>query len=717
MEKEFYIEQEKVTLNQSFAATLFLAGIPVILILSLLDLFVTPENFRRFLIYRAVTALIFVLFYFVIRLKRQKSFQIATIILATFVVSAMVELMILSLGGHQSIYYAGMIIVLIFIFGFLPLFSFKITFLLALIAYSTYVLPILLFDHITNIQVFVSNNVFLLASISIGVMWRHYNDKLLISKLSLEYDLSQEKERLKEYSTHLEELVAQRTRELAISEQKYRGLFDNASDGVAVYDTSGAIINVNHKFCEQHGFPVDALIGTNIRTFEADKDDQKKDERIRRIAGGESLIYEARHVHRTGDTILFEVSAKALDIGGHTYIQAFHRDISDKKRIQEQLFQSQKMDSIGMLAGGIAHDFNNVISAIIGHIELMGLLGNLDAEARKRLAVIESSSRRASQMITRLLRFARKESMEKQPINLNSVVADTYELIGKTLSNKNVKVSLELDETIPAFMGDANQMEQVIINLMVNAGDSMPSGGMINVKTAFREIGVEASTIHPLLVPKAYLELTISDTGTGIPDNIRNRIFDPFFTTKDRGKGTGLGLAMVYGIIKEHEGVITVAGRPGKGTAFTVYVPAAQAGQMAQTRPAESGENKKGGILVIEDNREMLLFVAETVKSLGYEVRSVNNAVVALQIFKEHSPDISLVITDIFMPLIDGRDLVKNIKSIKPSIKIISMSAYQIEEFVKQDSPVDAFLRKPFGRLELISEVNKLMQPSRYLHT
>jgi len=719
MTKDQYIQSELLKMMSYWGTVAMSAGIVVTLSLSLLDYFVAASHFREFFMYRVACAsfiAVLLLFHAQDIVKRSPTLQFSIFALVTIDVSVMVSAMILSFGGHQSIYYAGYFIILIYALGFVPFFSLKQTVFFAVLTYSIYLIPILLFDQITDIRLFVNNNVFLLATAVTAILWRHYNDKLIHRNLSLEYDLSQDKEKLREYSTQLKDLVAQRTKELAISEQKYRGLFDNASDGVAVYDSSGIIINVNQKFCEQHGFPADSLIGTNIRVFDAGRDDSEKEERIKRIADGESLIYEARHTRRNGETILLEISAKALHIDGHVYIQAFHRDISDKKRLQEQLFQSQKMDSIGMLAGGLAHDFNNVISAIIGHIELLSEHDNLDTDARHRLAIIESSSRRASKMISRLLKFARKGAIDIQPIDLNAIVRDTYELISKTLSGRKVEVILDLDKTIPALMGDANQLEQVIMNLMVNAGDAMPSGGVVTVKTDFREIGREASYIHPLLTSGPYEILTVSDTGIGIPDNIRDKIFDPFFTTKEQGKGTGLGLAMVYGIVKEHKGVITVASVPGKGTSFNIYIPASQVQLPSWSSFSDFNETAKGSILIIDDDMEMLSFVSETVQSLGYTVKSSNNALFALQMFKENSADIVLVITDIFMPLIDGRELVKNMKSINSSIKVIAMSGYQIEDFVRQDSPVDAFLCKPFGKTELIAAIQRLMQPSRFVN-
>lgn len=710
-----YINERLEEITQFWLGRSALIGSVIFLLLGVMDYYATPENFDKFLTYRLIISFLLLGIYLINRVKRNIYYQYGLLLVGIIGSALAIELMILSFGGHKSYYYAGMNVLIIAVLGFVPL-RLGMSLICAGVIYGIYLVPILLLERITEPVYFIISNAFMLSIFFIAIGGRIFNQKSIMNELSLQFELSVDKEQLQKHSTQLEDLIAQRTKELAISEQKYRGLFDNASDGVAVYDSSGIIINVNQKFCEQHGFPVDSLIGTNIRVFDAGKDDLEKEVRIKRIADGESLIYEARHVRRNGETILFEISAKALHIDGNIYIQAFHRDISDKKRLQEQLFQSQKMDSIGMLAGGLAHDFNNVISAIIGHIELLGEHDNLDADARSRLGIIESSSRRASKMISKLLKFARKGAIDIQPVDLNSVVRDTYELISKTLSGKKAEVSLQLDETIPALMGDANQIEQVIMNLMVNAGDAMPSGGVITVNTYSREIGREASFVHPLLTPGPYVILTVSDTGTGIPDDIRDRIFDPFFTTKDQGKGTGLGLAMVYGIVKEHKGVITVESQTGKGTAFNVYIPASKVLFPVQSLFSDFNEKTRGSVLVIDDHNDMLSFVSETVESLGFTVKSTNNAIFALQIFKENAVDIALVITDIFMPLIDGRDIARNIKAIKPSIKVIAMSGYQIEDFVRQDSPVDAFLRKPFDKIELIAAVQKLMQPSRSIH-
>lgn len=708
MDKEKYIEQEKLNLNQSFAATLFLAGIPVILLLSILDYFVTPDNFRKFFIYRLTASSFFILFYFIIKLKKQKTFQLITILVATLVVSTMVELMILSFGGHQSIYYAGMIIIFIFIFGFLPLFSTKITLLLASIAYSSYLLPILIFDNVTNMQIFINNNIFLLASITIGVLWRYYNDNLLIKKLSLEYDLAKDKEQLETYSTQLEELVQERTKELAISEQRFRELFDNASDGVVVLDKNGIIINLNNKFCEMHGFDKSTLVGTHFKFLEVEDRKEENEEKLRRILHGDPIVFETEHYKRDGTRIILEVSSKGINIGGELFVQSFHRDITEKKAIQEQLLHSQKMESIGSFAGGIAHNFNNLLTAILGYAELLQEYSNLDADSKHRVNNIESSARKAGVLVSKLLGFARSDTFEILPLNLNDVIDDSVKLLEGVL-NKRIGLKTNLSNNIPTIEGDPNQIEQVIMNLMVNARDAMPDGGLITIETSVTEVTKDRLDISTYIMPGRYILLTISDTGFGIPKKIINRIFEPFFTTKEKGKGTGLGLAMVYGVIKDHKGYITAHSEVGKGTTFDIYFPVSGKTVYKTIKPQQSSLSGDENILVVDDEEDVLNFIRDILETHGYKVLPENNPLAAIDIFKKLSDKIQLVITDVTMSLMDGKDLIKNLRTINPDIKIIVVSGYSNEAITKDNTMIDAFIRKPFEVYQLLSTVRSIL--------
>jgi len=707
MSKEEYIQQELLTLTQSLLSLLlFPFGVITILLLSILDYYVTPENFPKFLIYRIVTASLIMSLYFILKLKKNRILQSVISILGALIIATMVELMIFSFGGHQSIYYAGMIIIVVFILGFVPL-SLRATFLAFSLVYVIYFVPIMLFDHITNVKVFINNNVFLMAFVFGGFAWRYYNNQILTKKLSLEYDLSKEKDQLAKYSTQLEELVQERTKELSISEQKFRGLFDNANDGVVVLDKNGIIINVNNKFCELHGFDSSALIGMHFRFLEVEDHKEEKEERLKRILNGEPLVFETEHYKRDGGRILLEVSSKGIEIGGELYVQSFHRDITEKKAIQEQLMHSQKMESVGTLTGGIAHNFNNLLTAILGYSELLKEYSNLDDESRHRVQSIESAARRAGILVSKLMSFSRREPSEVLPLNLNDLLNDSVKLFEGVI-DKRIGLKASLGEKLPTIEGDPSQLEQVVMNLLVNARDAMPDGGLITVKSDVVEIQKDHG-MPAYIMPGSYVLLTVSDTGCGIPKDILNRIFEPFFTTKERGKGTGLGLATVYGVVKDHKGYITVQSEIDKGTTFDVYFPISGKAVYTPVRVHQSALMGYEKILVVDDEEEVLNFMQDILEGHGYRVLPANNPLAAADIFKKLSGEIQLVITDVIMPLMAGKELIENLKSIRPDIKIIVVSGYSGEQINKESLKIDDFIKKPFEIYQLLSSIRRIL--------
>jgi len=655
MDKKSYIEQEQLKLIQYWISLVFGPGVVVIVGLSALDYLVTPENFSKFMHYRLVTASIVALLYFLNRLKASRLFQASLAITSIIAVSGMVELMVLSFGGHQSTYYAGMIIIYIFTLGFLPFFSLPLTLLFAILTYSIYLFPILMFDEITNMRIFYNNNIFLFSAIAIGALWRHYNDGILLKKLSLEYDLSQEKVQLEKYSTQLEELVQERTKELSISEKWHKSIFDNATDGVIVQDRNGTIINVNKKACEIHGFERDSLLGVNIELLEARGDKKEIDERRERILQGDSIIYETEHYRKEGGKVDLEVSAKAIEIEGDLFIQSFYRDITEKKRIQEQLMHSQKMESVGALAGGIAHNFNNILTTILGYSELLLEFSELDETSKLRVRNIESSARKAGIMVSKLLSFARRETHEIVPLNLHDVINDSVRLFEGVL-DKRIGIKMELTSTLQNIEGDPNQIEQILMNLMVNARDAMPDGGLITIRTESTDVGKDRYEAPTYIIPGKYIMLVVSDTGSGISKQIMSKIFDPFFTTKEKGKGTGLGLATVYGIVKDHKGYISVESEPGKGSTFSIYFPVSEKVFRGIEKPEIVSIRGYENIMVVDDDVDVLNFVKEILENHGYQIMAVNNSLNAIDIFKSDFETIQLVITDIMMPLMEGPD-------------------------------------------------------------
>jgi PAS domain S-box-containing protein len=708
MDKKKYIEQELATYLQSMGGALLLAGAGITILLSILDYLVTPENFAKFLVYRVMSASLQVGLYFLFRLKRTILFQIIVLFLGILAPATMIELMVLSFGGHQSIYYAGFTILFMFILGFVPV-SFSVTLAMGLMIYAIYLLPILILDTITNVRIFINNNVFLIASALTGLAWRYYNFTLLLKKLSLEYDLAKDKEQVELYSRDLEGLVLDRTKELHKSEQWHRSLFENATEGIVVLDKNGVIVNANQRACEMHGFSKETLVGTHIKLLEGDGDKEKMADAIRRTLSGKALVFETRHNKKDGAPIDLEISAKAITVGEEVLIQCFYRDITERKKFQDHLNQSQKMESIGVLAGGIAHDFNNILTAILGHAEIIRRFSVLDVKATNSLGVIEDASRRAGRMISKLLGFARKSKYEIVTLNLNDVVYDTIKLLERVI-DKNIEMSVELDSHLPHIRGDANQIEQIVMNLIINARDAMPRGGKIAIKTVVVDVRQGMPDVPAYIVPGEYVVFTLADTGTGIPRDIVNRIFEPFFTTKERGKGTGLGLSMVYGAVKEHNGYITVASEVGAGTLFTIYLPSSRAAAIPQAKDSQAALSGHETLLIVDDEEEILAAVQEALSSRGYKVIAVSDSPNALNIFRKIPEEIALIITDIAMPQMDGKELIRKIKEIKPEVKIIAMSGHA-KYVADKDGirEIDGFLKKPFESPYLLSVVRRIL--------
>lgn len=698
MSKEEYIQQEQLSITQFLLPLLlFPFGVFTILLLSILDYFVTSENFTKFLIYRIITASFIMGLYFILKLKENKILQSIITILGTLIIAIMVELMIFSFGGHQSPYYAGMIIVLVFILGFLPL-SLRMTVLASSLVYAIYFVPIILFDHITNLRIFINNNIFLISFALGGLAWRYYNNQLLIKKLSLEYDLSQKKEELEKYSHHLEDLVTERTKDLTIANKKYVALFDNSNDGVAIINKDGIILDVNKKFCELHGFNKDALIGTHFRILEAKENEKIIEQRMERIIKGESLIFEAEHYRKDGTKIFLEVSSRAIEIMGELYIQSLYRDITEKKALQKQLLQAQKMESIGILAGGLAHDFRNLLTVIHGYSEMIQHLEN-DITTKKYVEGIEGATRKAEQMVTSLLQFAKRSTGEITTLNINDIINNVLNLALPVISKENIGLEINLTEPLPLIKGDANLLEQVIMNLAINAKDAMPNGGRLSIETGLTNVD-DKNIVHPLLNQGEHLVIKVSDTGAGIPEDIKDRIFEPFFTTKGT-KGTGLGLAMAYGAIRAHGGIIKVNSEVGKGSSFEIYLPLHAKVEALKASP----EEERVRIIALIRDAELIKRIKNILESKGYRIFHSDNVPYCLDLISEFSDILPIVLVE--LSLIDSNFMSK-LKKSRPDIKIIIISHEEVPVRLIKDDNVTATLKIPFNDSLLLSAVKSI---------
>jgi len=680
---------------------IFALGILVTMLLSLVDYIDTPDNFNRFLIYRLIASSIFFVLLILNELNkrwRKRFVPDLIVFIAGITISSMVSAMIMHFGGHKSIYYVGMIVIVLFTTGCAPFLSFQKALLITGIPYIMYLVPILLFDKIIDLRIFIHNLTFLTICAAVVVVWRYFYDRLLNEKLSLEFDLSQEREQLRQHSQRLEEIVSERTKEL-------RSLFENANEGIIILDREGNIVETNRRACAMHGFEENELTGANIKNLKPTELHETTRLRLEGILEGKPLIFETENYRKDGGKVLLEVSATRIDLSGKTYVQSFLRDITEKKKMQEQLLHSQKMESVGVLAGGVAHNFNNILTTILSYACSITDSGTIDKESRQKLHVIEKAARKAGTIVSNLMNFARGSGKEGTIFDLNNVIIDTLKMFEGVI-RKNVILKSDLEEYLPYVGGDPDKMEQVLMNLLVNAKDAMPEGGTISVKTSSIEIQGESSSNPSVTEPGAYVMLSVADTGCGIDKEIIEKIFDPFFSTKKKGKGSGLGLASVYGIVREHNGYIDVTSNIGEGTTFIIYLPVIKQPHLETIRNEVSIDGTEN-ILLIDDDVDVLTVTKEILREHGYHVTAVYDSSKAVAIFKEHSDKIQLVITDLVMPLVDGDEFIKITKGIKPEIKIIVISAYP--QNLGLSANIDAVIQKPFENTHLVSTVRQVL--------
>ncbi len=699
---------------------LALTGAALFLVFSLVDYFISPENFGFFFLVRCVaTIILFIISFLNIVVNRKEikksSLPIFFVMAAVFFSSAAIEIMILKLGGFRSTYYAGLILVVVSALT-IPM-NFVFAIIIVGIIYFTYILPILLNSGINDYAAFINNNTFLLSTMAIALVWKFLSQKNLENLLGLQYDLEESKKQLETYSTQLESLVEERTRELNKSELMFRSLFQNAQDGILIMDQKGKILDVNKALCDIHGFDQSALTGANIVLLETEENEPFFRERMERILSGEALLYETRHYRKDGGKISLEVSSKVIEVDGRKLIQSYYRDVTEKKKMQAQLMHSQKMDSIGQLAGGIAHDFNNILASILGFTELILLKEGLDEEIAGKVRTIDKVSRQAAQMVSKLMSFARRGYFEAVPFSADKAVSDTLEMISRLIP-ENVTLSKLLQAPLAIVKGDINMMDQVVMNLVINARDAMPEGGTLTVATSVASLEAGDLDISADVEPGEYVNILVRDTGMGIREADIPHIFEPFFTTKEKGKGTGLGLAMVYGIVKEHQGYITVKSRQGQGSDFNVYLPLYQKKSRTESKQAvfSAAADVRGGspeaagrgetILAVDDEAPVLEFIKETLSGRGFNVIATGSPLVALDLYREKRDGIDLVITDMVMPSMDGGQLAWSIRSMNPRARIIAITGYNANG---EDRNIDTLIKKPFTSAKLLQSVREAL--------
>ncbi len=482
----------------------------------------------------------------------------------------------------------------------------------------------------------------------------------------------------KQKQATLEKAFSQANKDLKITGQLLKTLYQYANDGIIITDRTGKIINANEQVSAIYSYDEEQVLGKHVESLEPGVDKAVLEERMQRLLSGEALVYESEYCRGDGAKINLEISSKAISVDDEVYIQSIHRDITEKKRLQSQLLHSQKMESIGRLAGGIAHDFNNIVSAISGFAQLiLEYERELSPDIVSLVRMIESSSKMGNSMISKLLSFARRGKLEITSLKINAVIEETIDMIGRLM--RNIEIIKDLHQSIPRVNADRSKMDQVIMNLLVNARDAMPNGGRITVKTSLVRLNSNIIKVPASIKEGEYICLSVEDTGTGIPRENLTRIFDPFFTTKEEGKGTGLGLATVWGIVKEHSGYITVDSTVGKGTTFTIYLPLS---------PVK--------IVVLDDEIPVLRLIKDILNKNGYDATVFNDSEQFRSYYRENNDKLAVAIIDTIMPSVETGSLIRELQSVNPHINIIALTGLDALEFGNAVSvlkkPVDVSL-------------------------
>ena len=470
--------------------------------------------------------------------------------------------------------------------------------------------------------------------------------------------------------------------ELHQSEQRYRELFENANDMIYTHDLAGNFTSINHAAERVLGYTHDDVPALNVRDVVAPEHLVVAQRMIASKVGGDvsRTEYELEVRSKTGRRVTLEVNTRLITRDGAIIgVQGIARDVTERKRLEWQLGQSQKMEAVGQLAGGIAHDFNNLLTAILGNAQLAQLGNGVTAELRECLAEIANASHRAAALTRQLLVFSRQEQIDRQPVCLANTLADFMKMLRRIIG-EHIDVQLAIGSDVPAVFADSAQIEQVVLNLAVNARDAMPGGGRLAIE--LDQVTVTQSEVTPSSTIPAgrYARLRFTDTGCGIRADVRERIFEPFFTTKPVGEGTGLGLAVVYGIVRQHDGFIDVVSAPGEGTRFTVYLPAVDRAVVVPPEPAAVPMSAgRETILVAEDEPALRRLTDRLLTGLGYTVIVAEDGAGALEVFEQRRDEIDLLLLDIVMPGKGGRDVYSTVRAMSSDVPIVFMTGYSAE--------------------------------------
>jgi PAS domain S-box-containing protein len=517
---------------------------------------------------------------------------------------------------------------------------------------------------------------------------------------------------------HVRDISERRAAEAAVqsSQMLFRSVWENSVDGMRLTDGSGIIIAVNKAYCDLVGMKPEDLEGKPFTVVYAGSENPEtilERDHAHFQARGANRKMQRQYTLQNGQVMVLEITDSFIELHGQPLLLfSLFRDVTTQRRLEEQLRQSQKMEAIGQLAGGVAHDFNNILTVIHGHASLL-LSSELEESAARSAQQITQAAERAAALTRQLLTFSRRQLIQPRKLDMNKIVNNMTDLLGRLLG-EDVTLQLNYSHSPAVVEADVGMMEQVLLNLAVNARDAMPKGGQLLVHIGIVEIDEPHVQRHPEARVGRYVCVSTSDTGCGIPPENVQRIFEPFFTTKEVGKGTGLGLATVYGIVKQHQGWLEVESVVGKGTTFRFYIPYVGS-TLADAEKAAAQVAVRGGsetILLVEDEKPVRELVSRVLQKYGYRILPASTGAEAIELWKRHKDDISLLFTDLVMPdNMNGRELAERLKAEHPGLKVIFTSGYSAD-IVGKDFKLEPelnFLQKPYHPQALASTVRRCL--------